>query len=267
MALLTRLSAALRLALNSFPGSRPAKKELGQILDAAAVLVSGSGAVPINAITPDGGTLAITGDETVSGAITAGTTVNAGAAGSVNARLEKNGTTSAIVYAAYDINRNYQLELSNTGIAETINAPTGQYTTALTANRADAWSITDGTNDLLVFVTTTGVRGVQTVGRQLGAQGADVASGGTITLGVGNYFDVTGTTTINYITTTGWTAGSMVTLQFDASVTVAHNTGSVPANTGAILLAGAVNLSATAGDTLTLRYDGTTWREIARAVI
>lgn len=156
MALLSRLSEALRLALNSFPGSRPAKKELGQILDAAAVLVSGSGQVPINAITPDGGTLAITGDETVTGAITAGTSVNAGAAGGVHARLEKNGTASAIIYASYDINRSYQRELSASGIVETINAPTGQHTTALPANRADAHSVTDGTNDVYQIDTTTG---------------------------------------------------------------------------------------------------------------
>jgi len=99
-------------------------------------------------------------------------------------------------------------------------------------------------------------------------KGADVASAETITLGAdGNYFDITGTTGISYITTTDWDPGAVVTLQFDGSVTVTHNGGSPAATSAAILLSGAANLSATANDTLTLVYDGTTWREIARCVI
>jgi hypothetical protein len=99
-------------------------------------------------------------------------------------------------------------------------------------------------------------------------KGADVASGTTVTLGTdGNSFDITGTTTIDYITTTNWAVGARVVLQFDGSVTVRHNIGSVPANTAAIFLAGAANFAATANDTLSLWYDGTVWREIARTVI
>lgn len=101
-------------------------------------------------------------------------------------------------------------------------------------------------------------------GRILGKQGADVASGTNVTLGNGNYFDVTGTSTVNTIAGTNWTAGSAVTLQFDGSATVTHN----GAGTGAsILLAGAINFAATANDTLTLVWDGVTWRETARAAI
>lgn len=99
-------------------------------------------------------------------------------------------------------------------------------------------------------------------------QGANVASGSTITLGTdGNVFPITGTTTINYITTTNWSAGAIVTLTFSTSLTVTHNAGSVPANTAAILLSGAANLSATANDSVTLLFNGTTWQEIARTVI
>lgn len=129
--------------------------------------------------------------------------------------------------------------------------------------------------DKTIGLTVNGVRrvtvnstGVTFANRARWAKGADVASGGTLTLGSdGNSFDITGTTAIDYITTTNWTAGSIVVLQFDASVSVNHNSGSVPADTAAIHLAGAANLSATAGDTLTLWYDGTVWREIARTVI
>ena len=104
-------------------------------------------------------------------------------------------------------------------------------------------------------------------GRILAAKGADVASANDITLGSdGNFFGITGTTTINRIAAAGWTAGSVVVLKFAASLTVAHNVASGSGFQG-LLLAGAVNFSATATDTLTLIYDGTNWVELARAVI
>ncbi len=104
-------------------------------------------------------------------------------------------------------------------------------------------------------------------GRMLAAKGADVASANDITLGGdGNFFGISGTTTINRITTTGWTAGSVIVLKFAGSLTVTHNTAGAGALAG-LLLAGAVNFSATATDTLTLIYDGTNWVELARAVI
>lgn len=93
-------------------------------------------------------------------------------------------------------------------------------------------------------------------------KGADVASAGTITLGDGNLFRITGTTTINYITTTNWQAGSIITLDFASTPTVSHNTGSVPGGTAAIYLKSRSNLTATAEDTLRLQYNGTYWKEI-----
>ena len=97
---------------------------------------------------------------------------------------------------------------------------------------------------------------------------ADVASAGTITLAGGNQFDITGTTTINYITTTGWQTGSVIFLQFDGTVTVTHNAGSVPANTAPLRLAASANFSAVAGSRLMLVYDATTaaWMEYSRTV-
>lgn len=108
-------------------------------------------------------------------------------------------------------------------------------------------------------------------GRVLEAQGADVASANDMTLGNdGNTFEITGTTTINTIVTTGWTLGSLVTLIFTSTPTVKHNVAG-GASTAVILLAGAADFSATAGDTLTLRYSdqgGTfAWREVGRAII
>jgi hypothetical protein len=99
-------------------------------------------------------------------------------------------------------------------------------------------------------------------------KGADIASATTLALGTdGNYFDVTGTTTIDYIDNKGWRSGSIVALQFDGSVTVTHNKGSATGSQANLLLSGAADLSATANDTLTLVYDGTNFRELARTVI
>lgn len=108
----------------------------------------------------------------------------------------------------------------------------------------------------------------QLFSRWNGSKGTDVSSGGTITLTEDDrYFDVTGTTTIDHITIGDFTAGDQVIFQFDASVTVTHNAGAPPAGTAAILLSGAGDFSATLDDTLTLIYDGSTWRETARTVI
>jgi len=105
-------------------------------------------------------------------------------------------------------------------------------------------------------------------GRLQTHKGADVASADEITLGTdGNYFDVTGTTAINHINNSGWQSGSVVILQFDASVTVTHNAGSPAGSEASILLSGGGNFSATANDTLMLVYDGTTFREVTRTVI
>jgi hypothetical protein len=102
--------------------------------------------------------------------------------------------------------------------------------------------------------------------RFMATAGADVASASTLTLGNGNYFKVTGTTTIDYITTTGWQAGSEVTLEFAAALTVTNGGGAPPGGTAALKLAGAANFSATADDTLTLVYNGTSWIEKCRSV-
>ncbi len=98
-------------------------------------------------------------------------------------------------------------------------------------------------------------------GRILGAKGSNVASASTITLGSdGNFFDITGTTTINNITTTEWTAGSMVVLRLGGIITVKHNAGGA----GAIFLNGSIDFVAASGNTLTLVYDGTDWYEVGR---
>jgi hypothetical protein len=99
-------------------------------------------------------------------------------------------------------------------------------------------------------------------------KGPDIASASVISPGLAaDGADITGTTTINHVNVAGWPIGRRYTFQFDASVTVTHNAGAPPAGTVPLLLAGAANLSATAGDTLTVWYDGAALREVGRAVI
>lgn len=96
-------------------------------------------------------------------------------------------------------------------------------------------------------------------------KGANVDSAATITLGNdGNVFAITGTTAIDYITTTNWQAGSEVTLLFGTSITVNHASGSPAATSAKIRLNGAANVAFVDKDSLTLVYDGTDWREVAR---
>lgn len=72
------------------------------------------------------------------------------------------------------------------------------------------------------------------------AKGADVASATALTLGDdGNYFDVTGTTTITSIATKG--AGTVVKLHFDAALTLTHHATD-------LILPGGANITTAAGD-------------------
>lgn len=96
------------------------------------------------------------------------------------------------------------------------------------------------------------------------AQGASVASANTMTLGSdGNYFVITGNTTINGITTTGWTAGSFIILEFSSTPTVTNNSGAPGAGAVAIQCAGGANLTIAAHDTIGLFYNGNYWMQVS----
>lgn len=87
------------------------------------------------------------------------------------------------------------------------------------------------------------------------AQGSDVASAAALTLGDGNIFDITGTTTITSIGTKG--VGTMVTLQFDAALTLTHHA------TDLVLPDGA-NITTAAGYIATFyEYATGDWRLVA----
>jgi filamentous hemagglutinin len=109
-------------------------------------------------------------------------------------------------------------------------------------------------------------------GRLLGAKGADVTGASTITLGVGNYFKVNcnggGMVNVDFITTTGWTAGSKVTLQVADLQQITNNASTPPANTAVVLMnGGAAFLPYGQTGYLQLQYNGTAWVEIGRSLI
>lgn len=94
--------------------------------------------------------------------------------------------------------------------------------------------------------------------------GAAVASANDLTVGTdGNVFSITGAVQINAITTANWQAGSTIKLIFVSTPTVKHNTAG-GAGTAPILLAGNTDYAVSAGDALSLVYDGTNWHEIGR---
>lgn len=85
------------------------------------------------------------------------------------------------------------------------------------------------------------------------AKGADVASNSALSLGSdGNYFDITGTTTITSINTVG--IGAVVRLHFDGVLTLTHSDPDLVLPTGA-------NITTAAGDEATfVEYATGDWR-------
>lgn len=95
-------------------------------------------------------------------------------------------------------------------------------------------------------------------GTIVSAKGATVASAANVTLGDGNFFDITGTTTISSISIKQ--AGTIVYLKFDSSLTL--QTGSIGAS-GALRLLGGSSLGVTQYDVLALISDGINWWQVA----
>ena len=105
-------------------------------------------------------------------------------------------------------------------------------------------------------------------GRVLRNKANDIVAAATLpAVTNANFVTVTGNTNIDFFPTTGWTPGSMMTFNFTGTPTVNHNTGAAPGGTANFQLAGAAGFALTAGDNLTVIYDGSAWREICRTVI
>ncbi len=79
-------------------------------------------------------------------------------------------------------------------------------------------------------------------------KGTDIASAGTISVGNGGYFDVTGTTTITTINFATDAAGRTAVLQFDGAVTLTHGSN--------LILPGGKNITTAAGDIVHIKSEG-----------
>ena len=111
-----------------------------------------------------------------------------------------------------------------------------------------------------VLLKDTGIGGGASIawdGRVLFDKGADIASGAAITPGTdGNYFHITGTTTITSIATLQ--AGAIVIFEFDGALTLTHNATT-------LILQDAANLTTAAGDVIGFVSEGSgNWRELFR---
>lgn len=98
--------------------------------------------------------------------------------------------------------------------------------------------------------------------RLLGSKGANVASANDITLGEGNFFDITGNTQIQRILTSGWTAGSRIILRFNDSIEVANDTAGGSGYAGIDFGNNSNPMTFYAGGHLDAMYDGTKWHVI-----
>jgi len=84
------------------------------------------------------------------------------------------------------------------------------------------------------------------------SKGSDIASASTLTLGDGNYFDITGTTTITAINNKK--IGFCVKLHFDSSLTLQHDASN-------LILPGGSNITMEAGSEAEfIEYDTGKWR-------
>jgi hypothetical protein len=90
-------------------------------------------------------------------------------------------------------------------------------------------------------------------------RGSDIASASSIAPGYGNYFHVTGTTQINHIATARLRAGSCLEFYFVSGLPVNHNAASPPVGYAPVLFPGALRSHFFAGDTLRVRYNGTSF--------
>jgi hypothetical protein len=99
---------------------------------------------------------------------------------------------------------------------------------------------------------------VYTDSRWQTGKGADVASAGLLSVGFdGNYFAITGTTTISSLSAAFWRPGARLCLELPAGITVKNN--STAGGGSAILLRAGADLITTGVYLLELFFNGTSW--------
>ncbi len=158
---------------------------------------------------------------------------------------------SALQYANAANNIRFADSTNARGIDLTLTAAGVQTITTVAGN------LSLSANSGIIAVTTS---------RHEYAKGIDVVSANDLSLGAdGNVFNITGTTTINAITTANWQAGSVIVLLFAGALTLKHNTAG-SGGTARIFLAASSDMTTAANTIVTIFYDGTQFQEIARKV-
>ncbi len=104
------------------------------------------------------------------------------------------------------------------------------------------------TSDVLTGTSTTAAVTPDALAA-LWEQGADIASAGTLSVGEGGHFHITGTTTITDIDPATDKAGRLFSLVFDGILTLTHNASTLILPTGA-------NITTAAGDIAIFRSEG-----------
>lgn len=163
-----------------------------------------------------------------------------------NAFYEFTAAATLALTAAATLAADWHMTVFANGGAVTID-PNG----AELINGAATMVVADG-NAAYIICTGTAFKAIPIKPRTF-AKGADVASATALTLGGdGNYFDITGTTTITSITTIG--VGTIIKLHFDGILTLTHHATD-------LVLPGAANIITAAGDEAEfVEYAAGDWR-------
>jgi len=132
------------------------------------------------------------------------------------------------------------------------------------ANGAGVQQLSDGSDNGTDLSTTHTFSG-----RAQEKEGDTVASDTNITLGDGNYFRITGTTSITRINNAGWQSGSVVTLLIPHGCTLSEASSASGFYAGIMLVSALTVISGSTGATVTLRYNLDTheWLEIGRGIL
>lgn len=116
-------------------------------------------------------------------------------------------------------------------------------------NGLDTASSTPATTTQQLAGTDAAARSTPDSVAALWEKGADIASAGTISIGEGGYFHVTGTTTITDIDPAPDKAGRAFVLVFDGVLTLTHNAST-------LILPGGASITTAAGDAAIFRSEG-----------
>jgi len=147
------------------------------------------------------------------------------------------GSTLVVTLGAATLTAGFPIWIVNAGATGTIQL---QFGGGETLNGLTTYSLTD--TDQAVGITSRGAAGWREIAAVTLERQTTIASAGTITLGDGGYFNVTGVTPITDIDFTNDMAGHKAWLKFDGVLVLTHNATT-------LILPGGVNITTAAGDT------------------